>query len=89
MRTIRERVEPKSLILEELISFAEDFLSKHPDGRFWVKWTCAGCGERATSTEENVIHSLGYRHDESYCGRLSGPEGRIYGIVIAVAAGVR
>jgi len=50
------------------------------NARSWtcfVKWTCAGCGERCASEEPNIVRDE-YRHEK--CGHVTRPE--VFGILM-------
>lgn len=43
-------------------------MTRNPNVRIYVKWTCPACGERVMSGEPNVFNAGGYVHDDPNCG---------------------
>ncbi len=71
----------QDLSFVDLLAWCFRFLDAHPDALLFVKWTCEGCGDRATSNEPNAIHLLGYEH--AACGSISHP--KKFGVVAAIS----
>lgn len=72
------RLDFKDVPIEKIIERCEAVLSRDPTALCFVKWTCPKCGERAESSQPNVVCISGYVHEG--CGYHY--QGKLYGLMV-------
>jgi hypothetical protein len=60
----------EDLPVDEILKMMDDLISK--GFTCYVKWVCAGCGERVTSEVPNAFFTEGYCHTEKSDGTNCG-----------------